>query len=467
MTKIDYRKILEDIKPTESEKKKVKALSDYLINFINKKAGDEEIYAEAVLVGSVAKETWLSRGPGSDTADVDIFIKFPLNTPLDYLKKNGIYLGQECIRNMEGRQEFRYASHPYITGIINGYEIDFVPCYDIEKSKQLKSAVDRTIPHTRYVQDNLKKEQIDEVILLKGFMESVGTYGSEFKVGGFAGYLCELLILHYGTFQEVLEAASEEWKPGYMIDLRKYGTASNFDEPLVVVDPVDPKRNVAAALSLQKMSEFMVASRNFLQEQSSTYFYPREIPADLKTIKEEFEKRGTKTLILSFKTPDIPADALYPQIKKTEKSMMHLAEREGFKTQGSDSWTDEKEKVLILLEFDVWMLPKIMKHYGPPVWSHTHQQKFLDKYKNKTWVHGDKWVAEVGREFTDVQLLLKAALSENKIVLLKFGKHIKKEILENHQLTDLMEFLDSETIPTEILEFLFNYLHKNWSLWRT
>lgn len=81
MTKIDYRKILEDIKPTESEKKKVKALSDYLISFINKKAVDKEIYAEAVLVGSVAKETWLSRGPGSDTADVDIFIKFPLNTP--------------------------------------------------------------------------------------------------------------------------------------------------------------------------------------------------------------------------------------------------------------------------------------------------------------------------------------------------------------------------------------------------
>src|SRR5690606_4260622 len=174
----------------------------------------------------------------------------------------------------------------------------------------------------------------------------------------------------------------------------------------------------------------------------------------------------TKTLILSFKTPDIPADALYPQIKKTEKSMMHLAEREGFKTQGSDSWTDEKEKVLILLEFDVWILPKIMKHYGPPVWSHTHQQKFLDKYKNKTWVHGDKWVAEVGREFTDVQLLLEAALSENKIGLLKFGKHIKKEILEEHQLIDLMEFLESETTQKDVLEFLFNYLHKNWSLWR-
>ena len=38
-------------------------------------------------------------------------------------------------------------------------------------------------------------------------------HGSEFKVGGFAGYLCELLIIHYGTFLNVLKYAADEWKP--------------------------------------------------------------------------------------------------------------------------------------------------------------------------------------------------------------------------------------------------------------
>ncbi len=46
----------------------------------------------------------------------------------------------------------------------------------------------------------------------------------------------------------------------------KLWTANLFTEPLIVVDPVDPHRNVAAALSLQTLSEFVVASRNYLEK---------------------------------------------------------------------------------------------------------------------------------------------------------------------------------------------------------
>lgn len=65
----------------------------------------------------------------------------------------------------------------------------------------------------------------------------VGTYGSEFKVGGFSGYLCELLIINYGSFLEVLRNVWTDWKPGYQIDLMEYGTSNLFDDPLIVVDP--------------------------------------------------------------------------------------------------------------------------------------------------------------------------------------------------------------------------------------
>lgn len=466
LNKINFKKILDDIKPTEAEDKQVKSLSDKLIKIINEIARNNEINAKAVLVGSVAKGTWLFKGVGEDKADIDIFIKFPIDTSADYLKEKGLYLGWECIKMMKGKWELRYASHPYVTGIIDGFEIDFVPCYHLENSDQLKSAVDRTIPHTKYVQANLKNYQADEVILLKRFMECVGTYGSEFKVGGFAGYLCELLVLYYDTFIKVLKAASSEWKPGYKIDLENYKTGYHFNEPLVVVDPVDKKRNVAAALSLQKMSEFVVASRNFLNEPSATYFYPKKIQADLAHIIEHFSKRGTKSLILSFKTPDIPADALYPQIKKTENSMVQMANREGFTVFGSSSWTDEKEKVIILLEFDTWKLPKIKTHSGPLIWSKNHQERFLEKYKGKAWLKGDRWMVEVERKYREVEYLLKKALSEDKIGYLRFGKHIKNEILKNHELMDLMGFLKLNTYEEDFLIFLTQYLHKNEILWR-
>lgn len=460
MTKIDYKKILEEIKPSKSEINKVKSLSNKLISIINQITIDENINAETVLVGSVAKNTWLGK------ADIDLFIKFPLNTSPDYLKEKGLHLGYKCIKKMNGKYECRYASHPYITGLIDGHEIDFVPCYNIKHPKELKSAVDRTIPHTKYVKKNLNHQQADEVILLKQFMKSIGTYGSEFKVGGFAGYLCELLILHYNSFEQVLESASTEWKPGYHIDLIEYDNSPLFNEPLVVIDPVDKNRNVAAAVSLQKMSEFVAASRNYLKKPSTLYFYFKDVTAHLNSIKKEFTKRGTKTLLLSFKTPDVPIDALYPQIRKTEKSIVNLIERKGFKIFGSDSWSDEKKLVIILLEFSIWKLPKIKKHYGPQLWFKDDQEKYLKKYKDKAWIEGDRWVAAVEREYPEVESLLEVSLTDIKIGYLRFGKHVKNEILKEHKLTDLMELLESNKYNNLVLTFLHTYLNKNEILWR-
>ncbi len=461
MEQINFKKILKTIKPTDAENNKIKLLSSKLIRIINETAKEHNIHAEAVLVGSVAKNTWLS-----GKADIDIFIKFPLNVDENDLKKNGLFLGHRCIKKMRGIVEERYAAHPYVTGLIEGYEIDFVPCYAIEDSKQLKSAVDRTILHTEYVKKNLKTEKTDEVLLLKRFMESIGTYGSEFKVSGFSGYLCELLIIYYGSFMEVLKTASEKWHPGYVIDLEEHQTGKFFDEPLVVVDPVDKKRNVAAALTLQRMSEFVVASRNFLENPSEEYFFPKIPRLDVDSIKNEFEKRGTKTYLLVFTPPKIPADAIYPQLKKTENSLKSIAEREDFRVFGSDSWTDENKIAIILLEFDIWKLPRIKKHLGPYVWSKLHQRRFLKKYKEKAWIDGDRWVVEVERKYKNVESLLYDILREDKMDYLKFGKHIKAEILKHYDIVDIEEFLDSERCNDAVLMFLYRYLNKSMDLWR-
>ncbi|HEX7468738.1 MAG TPA: CCA tRNA nucleotidyltransferase, partial [Methanobacterium sp.] len=259
MADINYDKLLLKIKPSKEENEKVKRLSDRLIKLINKVALEMDVSAEAVLVGSVAKETWLA-----GNADIDILIKFPLKTDATHLKEYGLKIGHKCIQEMKGSYEERYASHPYVTGYIEGYYVDFVPCYDITSSNELKSAVDRTLLHTEYIKAKLTQKQADEVVLLKKFMEAVGTYGSEFKVGGFSGYLCEMLILMYDNFLETLRNAAEKWNYGYAFDLEGYGTSEQFKDPFVAVDPVDKKRNVAAALTLQKMSEFIVAAGNFI-----------------------------------------------------------------------------------------------------------------------------------------------------------------------------------------------------------
>ncbi len=458
---IDFNSVLKKIKPTEEENEKVKSLSNRLISAINEIAKENNIDAEAVLVGSVAKGTWLS-----GKADVDIFIKFPLCTSEEDLKECGLFLGNRCIEKMQGKYELRYASHPYVTGFIEGFEIDFVPCYIIKSAEELKSAVDRTILHTEYVRKNLKENQKDEVLLLKKFMESIHTYSAEFKVSGFSGYLCELLVIYYGSFLDVLKAAAEKWSPNYKIDLENYGTGELFNEPLVVIDPTDKNRNVAAALKLQKMSEFIVASRNFLNNPKKDYFFEKNIDLNLDEIKNEFKTRDTKTFLIRFKPPEIPADALYPQIKKTENSVKGVLEREDFRIFNTDSWTDEKDDVLILLEMEVWKLPKVKKHLGPFVWSKSHQERFADKYGSKAYIEEDRWTAEIERKHKDVKSFLNNILNETKIGFLKFGKHIKAEILNQYEIVDILEFLESEEVNNDILLFFYEYLNKNVYLWR-
>ncbi|MGB9937166.1 MAG: CCA tRNA nucleotidyltransferase [Methanobacterium sp.] len=453
---MDLDSVLEKIKPSREEIKKVEALSSKLITIINDYAIKKGIDAEATLVGSVAKDTWLA-----GKADIDIFIKFPLNMPEEDLKEYGLELGHKCIEAMDGKSELRYASHPYITGFIQGYDIDFVPCYTIKSAEELKSAVDRTILHTEFVKKNLGEEQKGEVLLLKKFMESIKTYSAEFKISGFSGYLCELLIIYYGSFISVLDAASDKWGPKIIIDIENYGSEAQFDEPMVVVDPTDENRNVAAALSLQKISEFIVASRNFLDNPKEDYFFEKELDIDIISIKDEFKGRKTKTLLIRFKPPKIPADALYPQIKKTENSLKAVLEREDFKVFNTASWTDESENILILLEMEIWKLSGIKKNLGPFIWSKNHQERFISKYGSKSYVENDRWIAEIERKYEDALLFVEDVLKTDKICILRFGKHIKKEILNDHEIIDIIDFIESKNINRDILTFFYEYLNKN------
>lgn len=456
---IDFQPILNDIEPSEEEEHKVHDLSLKLIEIINHDAQEEGIDAEAVLLGSVAKNTWISTGDKEDL-DIDIFIKFPLTTSLDDLKNQGLELAKKCIKTMNGAYEERYASHPYLTGDIEGYPVDFVPCYDIKDSSELKSAVDRTLLHTHYILTNLKPSQAQEVRLLKRFMKMVGTYGSEFKVGGFSGYLCELLVIHYGSFLDVLKGAFHQWKPGYQIDLMNYSTAHLFKDPLVVVDPTDGNRNVSAALTLQKMAEFRVAAGNFLKNPKKSYFYPKKIQYNREALRDKFKKRKTHLVMLAFPTPNIPADALHPQIQKTEKSLVKILENDDFKVMGSDYWSDENKRGLILLELDTWHLIPFKKHSGPTAWDHENSERFHDKHP-ESWIEGDQWVTLIPRQYPDAESLIQGTLTPGGIKNLRVGKHLKKKILEKYNLVDVLDLLVARDADEDILKFLHFYLHKN------
>lgn len=456
---MDYKHILNEIKPSKEESKEILKTSDKLITYLNEVCKDEGINACASLVGSVAKKTYLS-----GKSDIDIFISFPLDVDVLQLKETGLYLGYKCSDYFNGKASEHYASHPYVTSQINGFEVDFVPCYEIEDGSQLKSAVDRTILHTKYIKSHLKHNQNEEVLLLKRFMDMTGTYGSEFKVGGFAGYLCELLILKYETFENTLKEASK-WRYGHTIDLEGYNTADLFNDPLIVMDPTDMNRNVGAALRLDKMAEFIQSARNYLASNNKKdYFFPVANKFTKDEILDEFQKRGSDVIAVKFSIPDIPLDTLHPQLRKTTESLAEKLNDEDFSVYQSDYWSDEENTAVLLFEMTVSRLNNTKIHYGPKVFVKKGSQNFIDKHGiENCYILDDFVVSKISREFVTASDFINYVLSYENISLIKVGKNLLDNIIDSYELLSLDELdLNNESFVT----FLDDFLNPNKYLFR-
>ena len=465
---MNYELILKNLRPSQEEIDAVNKTTDKVLNFINETCKDEGIDAQTNAVGSVAKNTWLS-----GKSDIDIFISFPIDTDMDYLKEKGLDIAYKTNDALDGNPSEHYASHPYLTCDIDGFEVDIVPCYAIEEGQSIISAVDRTILHTKYIQRHLRKEQEDEVLLLKKFMDAVGTYGSEFKTGGFAGYLCELLILKYGTFEATLRTA-QNWKRHTVIDLEDFGTAGNVlfkNDPLVFIDPTDKNRNVSAALRMERYVDFIVASRNFLgiaddndlneeekQEKIIEFFKPLEKEhlfgksneEIANYIMESFKDRETQTLVIKFPIPEMSADALHPQLLKTVSSICEKIEMEEFSVFKYDYWTDEERFVIFTIELNVFKQGKYYIHKGPKVWPKKACDNFKKKWQDALYPLDEFMVLTREREFKTAKEFIVHMLNMENIHIIKVGKNIKEAICNDHILLEIDEFLND-------LDNQFNY----------
>ncbi|WP_407392474.1 CCA tRNA nucleotidyltransferase [Methanobrevibacter sp.] len=449
---MDYEPILKDIKPTADEKNYIDNLSSELVDYLQNACDSEAIDAKVSIVGSVAKNTALK-----GKSDIDIFIAFPLDTDKQYLKETGLELAHKCCDEFESEPEHHFASHPYVTTHIQGCEVDIVPCYAIKDGSELKSAVDRTILHTHYVKNHLSENQEDEVLLLKRFMAMTGTYGSEFKVGGFAGYLCELLIIYYGSFEETLKAAIN-WKFGHSIDLENYGTSNQFKDPLIVIDPTDMNRNVGAALRLDKLAEFIQSARNYIfSDNKKDYFYPLKRNLTKDDVLKKLKSRNSDFIAIKFNIPDIPLDTLHPQLRKTTEALERKLNSEEFNVFKADYWSDEILNCVILLEMASSTLNDVKVNVGPKVFINQACENFVGKYgRESCYIQGDFLVHTQKREFNNARNLIEHIFTKEHIGLIKVGKNLKKNIIETYEFIDVdeissVEFLDDFINPGQYI----------------
>jgi len=407
--------VLSNIRPTEEEQEHILSLAQRLLAAIAQNGK-----AKGMVVGSIARRTWVK-----GDRDLDIFMLFNPLITREQLEEEGLSLARSIAGSFTERFHEKYAEHPYINATIDDVDVDLVPCYHVDSATHIQSAVDRTPFHTWYITDRING-LIDDVLLLKQFTKAGGIYGSDQMTEGFSGYLCELLILYYGGFTPLIKAAAT-WRPGIVIDLEKHA-AKEFDEPLVVIDPVDPKRNVAAAVSLDRMAGFVELARGYNEKPVYEFFaHPQERCILKKELAAVILRRRTFVYAITFATPRHIPEIVVPQLKRSVIALREFLERNGFLVHYV-SYDMQADRCMILIELLIGELPAIRLHHGPPLWNHENADKFRKKHLTEhlsgPFIEYGRYEMEVHREFQTA----KSLLSSDALLKVSMGKHIRQSL---------------------------------------
>jgi tRNA nucleotidyltransferase (CCA-adding enzyme) len=392
-------KILDQVKkftiPTPKEQDTMKRLAEYSLKLVKEQAAKFPDVVSVELGGSYAKGTWLQ-----GEVDLDIFIKLKKETGEKTFETVGKKIGFDALKKF--KPYVRYSDHPYVEASVQGTLVNVVPCYDVEAG-QWKSAADRSSFHTKFILESLDQAKKDEVRLLKKFLTAIGIYGAEIAKEGFGGYVAEVLILHYGSFHGVLEAASN-----FVTNQIIGNPAKKFDTPLVIIDPIDSNRNLGTAIAAESVGKFVLAARSFLKKPSLSFFKPRTLKPNRQNLDH--------TIIIKFNYKARSPDIIWGQLKRATTAVSGQLELAGYDVIRKSSVTDEKSEAAMIFFLRLPKIEKFMIKKGPEVLRKKESESYIAKNsKNKLlWVdESGKILSLQNRPFHDAKLFLKHLLKKN------------------------------------------------------
>lgn len=418
------------VTPDAAERARFEQIAEELRERTRAALAELDVDGDVVLVGSTARGTWLS-----GDRDIDMFVRLPAELDRTELVQHGLTIGHEVLP--EGREE--YAEHPYVKGTYEGFDVDLVPCYDVADAEHIQSAVDRTPFHSQYLEENLDDELARDVRFAKRFLKGIGAYGSDLRTRGFSGYLTELLVCEYDGFVPLIEAAAE-WQPPVKLDPEDHGQET-FDDSLVVIDPTDPERNVAAVLSAENVARFQHYCRELLAEPRVELFFPPERESlSTAELRRHVRERRTTPVAVVFDAPDVVDDQLWPQLHRTLGGVIDGLGDHGFDVFRADVFVeetgapaDEQGTAVLFFELVSPTVPAVSRHVGPPVSVRGHAEGFYEKYAARSQSDGEK--SEGGEDGHASNRLYGPFLVENRYI-----------VERPREFTDAGEYLRSEAL---------------------
>ena len=409
----EIQTILKNIRPNKEEQAKFKQSSDSFLKKI--KIKDTQI----ILGGSGAKDTWLS---GSH--DIDVYVVFNYRR---YAQKSGELsrILEKELKKIFPKVAKLHGSRDYFRLNYQDYLFEIIPILEISKAKEAANLTDISPLHSVWVNKHTKKLK-DEIRLAKQFCKANNLYGAESYLAGFSGYVLEILVAHYGSFEKLLQA-SQLWKIKEVIDPEKHYqkkmallqlNQSKLQSPLIVIDPVDKSRNAAAALGLEKFNLFRKLAKSYLQQPSADFFIKKEVT--FPELKKEAERKKLNLVYLEIQPLSGKRDVVGSKLLKAFQFLeQHLTAFE-IKKSGWD-WN----KYYFFL--GKRELPKVIIRPGPPL----NLKPFVNDFKKKNkdnFVKDSKIYAKIKVQHPKLDDYL-AQLLKNKYVQEKIKKITKISII--------------------------------------
>jgi len=352
------------------------------------------------LGGSYAKGTWVPEKPVDDV-DIDIFVKFNKKTSEKDFRSIGTKIGFQSLK--KHKPYTRHAEHPFVEAVVDGTKVNIVPCYDVSRG-EWQSATDRSIYHTKFMLQKLSNYMKEDVRILKKFLQHIEVYGAEIAKEGFSGYVTEVLIFYFGSFEKTIKKISE-LKKGQVIGK----STKKFDSFVVIIDPIDNNRNLGTAISIENLGKFVLASRAFLRNPSKNFFK--------KPISKRIMRNADKIIVVQFKVKERSDDIVWGQIKRASNALKTQLELGGFTVLRNSSVKDEKENAALVFLLHAKKIENNLVRSGPEISSKEHCEKFITANLKKSQL---MWINEEGkiqslqkRKHDDVKLFLRDILKNN------------------------------------------------------
>ncbi len=403
-------KVIPLCEPTHSQERRIARAAQEAKAHVDSYVAQLDEVVDVVFGGSFAKGTWLP-----DHADIDIFVKIKRSVGAEKFEEMGRQIGSKALK-MYG-PKLRYSDHPYVEVFVKNVRVNVVPCYDVEQGKW-QSAADRSPFHTQYISSHFDNEKRRHARLLKKFFQSVGIYGAEISTEGFSGYVSEVLVLKYSSFENVLRSAAD-WQERQIIAVCDYDSdfVKAFNSPLIIIDPVDSRRNLGTAISQESVAKFMLAARTFLEKPSIEFF--RESNKKYRCNGPSKKLLLPNVLVVEFSHEKKSPDIIWGQLKRSINAIAKQLELAHFEVLRISCITNERNSAALAFLLESITLPAYTKKKGPEIFRRKDTASFLSNRKRTRpiaiWVDREMRISMViERRFTDARKFVKSLLLNHR-----------------------------------------------------